>query len=134
MTVVALRLTAFANGVAKLHGVVSREMWKNLWPTLPMDEVPITSITNGIHSSSWISHELNELYRKYLFDNDQTGEVDPSDASKWEKMDQIPNEELWKVHNIRKEKLIDMARGRLRRQPNRQGLAVMTTNNTCTTL
>ena len=128
MTVVALRLTAFANGVAKLHGVVSREMWKNLWPTLPMDEVPITSITNGIHSSSWISHELNELYRKYLFDNDQTGEVDPSDASKWEKMDQIPNEELWKVHNIRKEKLIDMARGRLRRQLTRQGLDVMTVN------
>ena len=128
MTVVALRLTAFANGVAKLHGAVSREMWKNLWPTLPVDEVPITSITNGIHSSSWISHELNDLYRKYLFDNDQTGEVDPSDAKMWEKMDQIPNAELWKVHNIRKEKLIDMARGRLRRQLTRQGLDVMTVN------
>ena len=128
MTVVALRLTAFANGVAKLHGAVSREMWKNLWPTLPVDEVPITSITNGIHSSSWISHELNDLYRKYLFDNDQTGEVDPSDAKMWEKMDQIPNAELWKVHNVRKEKLIDMARGRLRRQLTRQGLDVMTVN------
>ncbi len=128
MTVVALRLTAFANGVAKLHGVVSREMWKNLWPTLPMDEVPITSITNGIHSASWISHELNDLYRKYLFNNDQTGEVDPSDAKMWEKMDEIPNAELWKVHNIRKEKLIDMARGRLRRQLTRQGLDVMSVN------
>ena len=80
MTVVALRLAAFCNGVAKLHGKVSREMWHNLWPELPISEVPITSITNGIHSSSWISHELNELYRKYLFGNNQTGEVDPSDT------------------------------------------------------
>lgn len=128
MTVVALRLTAFANGVAKLHGLVSREMWKNLWPTLPIDEVPITSITNGIHSASWISHELNDLYRKYLFDNNQTGEVDPSDVKAWEKMDTIPNAELWRVHNIRKEKLIDMARGRLRRQLTRQGMDVMSVN------
>ena len=128
MTVVALRLTAFANGVAKLHGKVSREMWQNLWPTLPVGEVPITSITNGIHSASWISHELNELYRKYLFNNDQMGEIDASDTKAWDKLDDIPNAELWRVHTIRKEKLIDMARGRLRRQLTRQGLDVMTVN------
>ncbi len=126
MTVVALRLSAFCNGVAKLHGVVSREMWRNLWPGLPITEVPITSITNGIHSSSWISHEHNELYRKYLFNNDQQGEIDPSDASAWEKMKDIPNEELWAVHNARKNKLIDLVQTRLKRQLKRQGFDVMT--------
>ena len=126
MTVVALRLSAYCNGVAKLHGVVSREMWRNLWPGLPIIEVPITSITNGIHSSSWISHEHNELYRKYLFNNDQQGEIDPSNVKAWEKMKDIPNEELWAVHNERKNKLIDLVQERLGRQLKRQGFDVMT--------
>lgn len=126
MTVVALRLSAYCNGVAKLHGVVSREMWRNLWPGLPIIEVPITSITNGIHSSSWISHEHNELYRKYLFNNDQQGEIDPSDKAAWEKIKDVPNEELWAVHNARKNKLIDLVQSRLKRQLKRQGFDVMT--------
>ena len=57
MTVLALRLSARSNGVSKLHGKVSRRMWKNIWPQLPEDDVPITSITNGIHGRSWISHD-----------------------------------------------------------------------------
>ncbi len=126
MTVVALRLAAFCNGVAKLHGEVSREMWHNLWPNLPKVEVPITSITNGIHSSSWISHELNDLYRKYLFNNNQLGYIDPSDTQAWEKIYDIPNTELWDVHTARKNKLINMVRGRLQRQLTRQGMDVMT--------
>ncbi len=126
MTVVALRLAAFCNGVAKLHGAVSREMWHNLWPGLPKLEVPITSITNGIHSSSWISHELDELYRTYLFDNNQMGAIDPSEAAPWEKMSNIPDDKLWGVHAVRKEKLIKMVRERLQRQLTRQGLDVMT--------
>ncbi len=126
MTVVALRLSAFCNGVAKLHGAVSREMWHNLWPDLPMTEVPITSITNGIHSSSWISHEHNELYRKYLFNNDQQGEIDPSDESVWEKIKNIPDEELWAVHDARKNKLIGLVQSRLQRQLKRQGFDIMT--------
>lgn len=128
MTVVALRLAAYCNGVAKLHGAVSREMWHDLWPGLPVDEVPITSITNGIHSASWISHELNELFRKYLFNDDQLSELDPSDAKLWDKIDSVPDAELWDVHNVRKEKLIGMVRTRLKRQLTRQGLDVMTVN------
>ncbi len=126
MTVVALRLSAYCNGVAKLHGVVSREMWHNLWPELPISEVPVTSITNGIHSSSWISHELNELFRKYLWNNNQLGEIDPSDEKPWKQLDTIPNEELWKVHNERKNKLITLVQTRLKRQLKRQGFDVMT--------
>ena len=126
MTVVALRLAAFCNGVAKLHGAVSREMWHNLWPGLPKAEVPITSITNGIHSSSWISHELNDLYRKYLFDNNQFGYIDPSETEPWNKLSNIPDNELWNVHTTRKGKLIDMVRKRLQRQLTRQGFDLMT--------
>ena len=126
MTVVALRLSAYSNGVAKLHGAVSRDMWHNLWPELPISEVPITSITNGIHSASWISHELNDLFRKYLYDNNQLGEVDPSDPQPWQKIDTIPNEELWQVHNARKNKLISVVQNRLKRQLTRQGYDVMT--------
>ena len=125
MTIVALRLAAFCNGVAKLHGAVSREMWHNLWPELPIPEIPITSITNGIHSSSWISHELNDLYRKYLFNNDRFSDVDPSDMAAWQKIYDIPDQELWQVHTARKEKLINMVRDRLTHQLKRQGLDVM---------
>lgn len=128
MTVLALRLTAYANGVAKLHGKVSREMWHNLWPQLPMNEVPIGSITNGIHSSSWVSHELNDLYRKYLFNGNQMDEIDPSNKALWERIYEIPDEELWSVHEQRKSKLINMARSRIKRQLKRQGLDVMAVN------
>ena len=130
MTVLALRLTAYANGVAKLHGVVSREMWRNLWPSLPVDEVPIDSITNGIHSSSWVSHEINDLYRKYLYNGNQLDEVDPSETALWDKVKDIPDEELWAVHGQRKTKLINMARSRLKAQLKRQGFDVMTVNKT----
>ena len=126
MTVVALRLSAFCNGVAKLHGAVSREMWKNLWPGLPISEVPVTSITNGIHSASWISHELNDLYRKYLFNDNKFGEVDPSYLPLWDNLKNIPNEELWKIHSVRKEKLVKLVQNRLKRQLTRQGFDMMT--------
>lgn len=128
MTVLALRLTAYANGVAKLHGKVSREMWANLWPTLPENEVPIGSITNGIHSASWISHEMNDLYRKYLLNGNQLGEFDPSDRPIWDKVIEIPDEEIWNIHVQRKAKLINMTRTRIKRQLKRQGFDVMTVN------
>ena len=61
LTPFALRTSAYANGVSELHGAVSRELWHALWPGLPVDEVPIGSITNGVHGRSWISDELEEL-------------------------------------------------------------------------
>ncbi len=128
MTVLALRLTAYANGVAKLHGVVSREMWQNLWPQLPINEVPIGSITNGIHSLSWGSHEINDLYHKYLSKTNQLDEIDPSDPEPWKNINNIPDEELWNVHTQRKAKLINLARARLKRQLKRQGFDMMTVN------
>ena len=66
MTVLALRTSGFANGVSALHGDVSRRMWRGLWPDLPIDEVPITSVTNGIHTPSWLSREMHELLDRYI--------------------------------------------------------------------
>jgi len=118
MTVLALRNASFANGVSRLHGEVARTMWKDLWPGLPEAEVPITSITNGIHTRSWISHDMAELFLRYLgprfIEN-------PGDASVWDRIESIPASELWRIHQIRKERLVFFVRKRLATQLRRQG-------------
>ncbi len=119
MTVLALRLTGQHNGVSALHGNVSRKMWQFLWPGTEVDEVPIGSITNGVHTFSWIAPEVNELYRRYL-DNDWGKYVD--DQEFWNThIDNIPDAELWKTHMQRKEDLITYSRNRLKQQHLRLG-------------
>src|SRR5438105_9326716 len=66
MTILALRLSRHANGVSKLHGEVTRSLWKDVWTGVPVHEVPITSITNGVHTKTWMAPEFSALYRKYL--------------------------------------------------------------------
>lgn len=66
MTVLAVRLSNVSNGVSKLHGEVSRNMWKNIWHGLMDKEVPITSVTNGVHTSTWVSPDMVQLYDRYL--------------------------------------------------------------------
>ena len=113
LTVLALRLSSFRNGVSKLHGTVSRKLWHNVWPSLPMEEVPIDSITNGIHTRSWLSHDMAELYDRYLgprwHEQETREEI-------WRRVDQIPDTELWRTHERRRERLVGFARRRLRQQ------------------
>jgi glycogen phosphorylase len=119
MTVLALKLSGQHNGVSRLHGEVSRKMWQFLWPGIDVDEVPIGSVTNGVHTFSWIAPELNELFGRYL-DADWGKHVDEQEF--WDKnIDNIPDEALWRVHHIRKEALIAYARKRLRQQHLRAG-------------
>ena len=66
MTVLALRTASFSNGVSKLHGQVSRQMWNRVWKDLPESEVPIGHVTNGVHFRTWVSIEMNQLYDRYL--------------------------------------------------------------------
>ncbi len=66
MAVMGLRLAGRANGVSKLHGQVSRSMFKMLWPEVPEDEVPITSVTNGVHTSTWLGTEIAEIFNRRL--------------------------------------------------------------------
>jgi starch phosphorylase len=118
MTVLAIKLAAYANGVAKLHGVVSRNMWKNLWPELPLDEVPISHVTNGVHPRTWVSSNMSELLTRYFGPHfDET----PTDLSVWNRMDRISDEELWRTHERRRERLVAFARDRIREQYKRTG-------------
>ena len=118
MTVLALHHAHYANGVSKLHGEVSRNMWKNLWPEKVATEVPIDSITNGIHLKSWIAREMKELFDKYI--GADWKECSDQEMA-WEKTNNIPDEELWGVHQTLKKKLILFVRGRLRQRLQGQG-------------
>jgi starch phosphorylase len=118
MTVLALHLTGQHNGVSQLHGAVSRKMWQFLWPGLDVEEVPIRSITNGIHSPTWISPEINAVYSRYLGEWDRY--ID--DQEFWDStIHNLPDEELWKAHQSCKEALIAYARRRLKQQHLRLG-------------
>ncbi len=118
MPILALRLSSYANGVSKLHGEISRGMWGSLWPGVPLDEVPIKSVTNGIHIRNWLSDEMNSLYERYLGPNwaDET-----TDKSIWNHVDQIPDEEFWQIHQRCREHLVVFARNRLKAQMQRRG-------------
>src|SRR5438876_10926178 len=118
MTVLALRLTGQHNGVSELHGAVSREMWQFLWPGVDADEVPIDSITNGVHTPSWVAPEMNALFKRYLGENweDHVDELDL-----WNAIMNIPDEELWNIHMQRKEALVSYVRHNLKRHHLRLG-------------
>jgi starch phosphorylase len=118
MTVLALRLAAYSNAVSRLHGRVTRRMWRSLWPGLPEDEVPIKNITNGVHFRSWISEEMNQLYDRYM---GARWREEPADRMAWQAAARIPAEELWRTHERRREKLVAFVRRQLRAQMERRG-------------
>ncbi len=113
MTVAAVKNSAFVNGVSALQAEVSRGMLKNIWPALPPEHVPIQAITNGIHIPSWISFEMNDLFERYL-GGKWREKQDYRDA--WEKVQNIPDPELWSVHEMRRRRLISFVRQRLQKQ------------------
>jgi starch phosphorylase len=109
MAVLALKTAAFRNAVSVLHRRVSQEMFQGLWPKLPTEEVPITSITNGVHAPTWINGDLAMLYDQYL-QPDWRERLE--DRKMWELVHEIPSEELWEVHRKRKRRLVAFVRER----------------------
>ncbi len=113
MTVLAIRMASKCNGVSRLHGKVSRNMWKNIWPSLPVHEIPIGHITNGIQTLSWTSDEMMRLFNRYLgprwIDN-------TSDDTIWQKINSIPDSELWRCRERMRERLVVFARKKLKEQ------------------
>ena len=95
MASLAMTLAAKRNGVSMLHGAVTRHMFSNMWPNVPIDEVPITHVTNGIHTLTWLSPKLKRLYNEYL---DNKWESRISEAEVWNDIDRIPDERLWEEH------------------------------------
>ncbi len=113
MTVLALHGSGQANGVSKLHGEVSRKMWQEVWPSKPVEEVPISAVTNGVHVPTWISSELHQLLTKYLGPDWLERQDDPT---VWEHMTDVPDAELWELHLTLKRKLMAYLRERVRRR------------------
>ncbi|MGE5893103.1 MAG: alpha-glucan family phosphorylase [bacterium] len=113
MTAFALRMSVYHNGVSRRHGEVARRMWQPLWPDLAEGDVPIDSITNGIHVPTWIEPKVELLFNKYL---GQGWLEDHDNPAVWEMVDDIPDEELWKVHYWLKIKLINVIREQARRR------------------
>jgi len=118
LTVFALHHAAHCNGVSKLHGATSRKLWKSLWPNVPTDEVPIKHVTNGIHTRSWLSHDMAALLESYM---GPRFVEEPMDFDVWENVSKVPDAELWRTHERRRERLVWFARKRLREQRLRRG-------------
>ncbi|MCP4540774.1 MAG: glycosyltransferase family 1 protein [Chloroflexi bacterium] len=113
MTVLALRMSGLCNGVSKLHGEVSRRMFQPLWPDTPEKKVPISHITNGIHVPAWVGGAMNKIYRKYLGPDWIDRHDDPV---LWERILDVPDDELWAAHRHLKRKLTSLIRERARRR------------------
>jgi glycogen phosphorylase len=111
MAVLALKTSSHRNAVSKLHRDVSQEMWHDMWPQLPAWEVPISSVTNGVHLTSWLNGDLAALYDQYLQPDWRDRFNDPG---VWEQVKEIPDEELLEVHRRRKRRLVTFIRDRQR--------------------
>jgi glycogen phosphorylase len=115
MAVMGLRLSAAANGVSKLHGTVARSMFAALWPDLAPDEVPISSITNGVHAPTWIGREMTAVYDRHL----SPDWAHNPDA--WARAGEIGDDELWRARGRARERLVANVRGWVRAQRERRG-------------
>ncbi len=103
MTVLALRSSGQSNGVSKLHGEVSREMWQNVWQVNSAKQVPISSITNGVHIPTWVAGEMHNIFDKNLGPKWRENRDDPV---LWQRLSEVRDQELWEVHQTLKRKLM----------------------------
>jgi glycogen phosphorylase len=110
MAISAIQTSAFRNAVSSLHRQVSQEMWQELWPKLPVWEVPITSVTNGVHLLTWLNGDLAQLYDQHLQPDWRERNADPKI---WDLVDDIPVQELWEAHRRRKRYLVSFVRERV---------------------
>jgi starch phosphorylase len=110
LTPLAIRMCRSTNGVSRKHGEVSRALWQKLWPEDTVEQVPITHVTNGVHAPTWIAPLIKSLYEKHI---GLDWAVQLRDAAKWaQAIARIPDEELWAVHLLLKERLIAFIRQR----------------------
>ncbi|MGH2817148.1 MAG: alpha-glucan family phosphorylase [Actinomycetota bacterium] len=118
MAIMGLRFAARSNAVSKLHGHVSRTIFSDLWPGIPEDEAPIGSITNGVHTSTWLGPEILEVFDRHL----SPGWVE-SGSGRWDRIADVPDAELWRARERARERLVYFVRERVRRQLSERGLS-----------
>lgn len=126
MTVLAINMSGRRNGVSELHGAVSRNIYNNIWPEFAEDEVPITHITNGIHTLTWLAPSFKYLFDKHLPSDWKSKLFDPT---LWEAVDQIPDEDIWKTHNVLKTKMIRFILDKLKKQYLSNGISLREVND-----
>jgi starch phosphorylase len=118
MTILALRTSRHANGVSRLHAEVSKGLWSTLWPGVPVSEIPIKAVTNGVHAKTWLAREFQKLYSQYL---GADWEEHLAEADYWRRVMDIPDETLWETHQLLKRGLIDFVRQSTRQHRERTG-------------
>jgi starch phosphorylase len=118
MAVMGLRLAGCSNAVSKLHRDVSRDMFADLWPDVPEDETPITSVTNGVHALTWVSAEMNDLLSRYVLP-----EWDGAGQERWNRIDEARDDEVWRAKEQGRERLVAFIRRRLRESALARGMS-----------
>jgi starch phosphorylase len=118
MAVMGLRLAGRSNAVAKLHGEVSREMFSDLWPDVPEEETPITSVTNGVHAHTWTAPEMQDLFTRYVLPG-----WHEADRDRWERVADARDDELWRAREQGRESMVAFVRQRVRAQLMARGLS-----------
>lgn len=118
MTVLAIKLSSFTNGVSQLHSKVSKKMWANIYKGFDIHDVPVRAVTNGVHIRSWISDDMWTLFDRYL---GQHWVHEPANDSVWRRIHDVPDAELWRTHERRRERLVGFARDRLKTQLIKRG-------------
>ena len=106
MALLGLRLSGYRNGVSRLHRGVSRRLWEAVWPNIPLEQIPIESVTNGVHFPTWVAGEIGDLYDRYIGPDWRD---DPASCD-WAKVASIPDEDLWQTHERQRDRLIARAR------------------------
>jgi starch phosphorylase len=117
MAVMGLRLAGRSNAVSKLHGEVSRSMFASLWPGAADDEVPIGSVTNGVHANTWTSSEMQDLLSRHVLP-----EWPEAGAERWARLHEAPDDEVWRVREQTRERLVGYVRERLHASLAAQGM------------
>ncbi|WP_456450966.1 maltodextrin phosphorylase [Palaeococcus sp. (in: euryarchaeotes)] len=119
MTLLSIRTSSHVNGVSKLHAEVSKKMWKDLWKGVPLDEIPIEGITNGVHTHTWLQKDLKRLFDRYI---GKSWREYPNIQGIWYAVERIPNEELWKAHLKAKREFIEVLRRKIKQRNERLGI------------
>ncbi|OAI44067.1 hypothetical protein AYO38_02235 [bacterium SCGC AG-212-C10] len=121
MALLGLRLSGFRNGVSKLHGTVSRKLWSAAWPDLPQEEIPIDSVTNGVHLPTWVGHDMAHVYDSFAGEHWRD---DPTDRTSWARLHDAPEWEIWHSHERQKSRLIARVREQSRAFSAQRGLSL----------
>jgi len=118
MTVLAFKMSRYANGVSNLHGRVSRKSWQVLWPHHREDEVPVGHITNGVHVRTWLAPSMQELYQQHIGSDWMQHLTDPT---MWARIENVSDAELWETHRTLKASLVKFVRREVVAQRRRDG-------------